>query len=128
MFCSKGGVSAGALDMTLWHCLQCSATNPGGSGAGRALMLQTSLQTLKTDSCPDATSAQKNSVFQLRGQSSPARTFFPMKPGRGSKGFISDPLHMHSFHTLPCQDKVRACFFKEKSLEITQAECKVEIQ
>lgn len=27
-----------------------------------------------------------------------------MKTGRDSNGFISHPLHTHSFHTLSCQD------------------------
>lgn len=37
-------------------------------------------------------------------------------------------IRIHSTHCHARTHKVRACFFKEKSLETTQAECKMEIQ
>lgn len=37
-------------------------------------------------------------------------------------------IRIHSTHCHARTHKVRACFFKEESLETTQAECKMEIQ
>lgn len=42
--------------------------------------------------------------------------------------FLIHYIRIHSTHCHARTHKVRACFFKEKSLEIIQAECKMETQ
>lgn len=110
--CSEGGVFAGAPDyyivgLTIVFCYKpCRLC--------RDLTLPTSLQTHKNRFLPPC-HVHSAELFSSPKDDDPLlEHFFSTKTGRDSNGFISDPLHTHSFRTLSCQDTQSQSLFLQR--------------
>lgn len=134
MLCSERRVADGGLDGMLQDWLQSvSVTSPGGSGAGTAGRLRAA--DIAPDPQEQILALVPHSLCRILFSSSEdnhpllEHFFSPWSLGEAAMdSFLIHYIRIHSTHCHARTHKVRACSFKEKSLEITQAEFKVEIQ